>query len=106
MNTKSIAEMRADLEKQAKRLEAFENILERVDRLIHENMVMVEETPYHREEYIDEETGETKTRTVWATYKTDEDGNYIYEPPTEDDYRHPDYVALLAARDEIMGLLQ
>lgn len=100
----TIDEMRADLEAKQKRLNAFGQILESIDAIIHSNMEARVKTPSHYETYTDE-NGEEKRKYIWAEYEEDENGNTIYDEPTEGDWKYEDYKALCAVRDEILTLL-
>lgn len=101
---KTIEAMKAELEAKTKRLEAFEDILEAIDSVIHSKMnARIKTEPYY-EEYTDE-NGETKKKYHWAEYEEDENGNTLYDAPSEDDWNYSKYTALCAVRDEIIALL-
>lgn len=101
---KTLEAMKAELEAKQKRLEAYEQILESVESLIHSQMQPRIKTESWYEDVTDE-NGETKRKYHWAEYEEDEDGNTLYDEPTEDDWRYSKYIALCSARDEIMSLL-
>ena len=104
-NGMTIEQHIAELEAKIKRAEAFERVLKSVDNMIEGFMVPEIDEPSRREKYIDEETGEEKTRYVWETYKKDENGNTIYHEPDEEHYNYKDYVALKKVRDEIVAIV-
>lgn len=103
--TMTIEERIAELEAQKERIEAFGRVINSVDNMIENLMTPEVETETWKETYIDEETGEEKTRWHWETYKKDEDGNTIYHEPSEDSYNYKEYVALKRVRDEIMQMI-
>lgn len=104
-NTKQTIEaMRADLEQRQQRLGAFEEIIEAIDRLIHDKMTPRVLLPSHYETYTDE-NGEEQRKYIWTEYEEDEEGNTIYDAPDSDDWRYNSYVALLGVKAEIISLL-
>lgn len=84
--TKSISEMKQELEKQKTRLEAFEIVMDKIDEAIKWNCMSIKR----------DENGDT-------IY--DEDGEYVFEAPQEGEYRYEEYIALTGVRDEIMAII-
>lgn len=84
--TKSISEMKQELEKQKTRLEAFEIVMDKIDEAIKWNCMSIKR----------DENGDT-------VY--DEDGEYIFEAPQEGEYKYEEYIALTGVRDEIMAII-
>lgn len=84
--TKSISEMKQELERQKTRLEAFEIVMDKIDESIKWNCMSIKR----------DENGDT-------IY--DEDGEYVFEAPQEGEYRYEEYIALTGVRDEIMAII-
>lgn len=84
--TKSISEMKQELERQKTRLEAFEIVMDKIDEAIKWNCMGIKR----------DENGDT-------IY--DEDGEYVFEAPQEGEYRYEEYIALTGVRDEIMAII-
>lgn len=84
--TKSISEMKQELDRQKTRLEAFEIVMDKIDEAIKWNCMSIKR----------DENGDT-------IY--DEDGEYVFEAPQEGEYRYEEYIALTGVRDEIMAII-
>ena len=95
----------AELEEQKRRAEAYSDLIRHLDSEIAYRCEKIEVTPSRREEYIDEETGETKTKYIWATYEKDENGDDKLVPPEEGHYNYPMYKTLLQIKDEILAII-
>lgn len=94
-----------ELENQKLRAEAFKAVLEHLDTEIEWKMDKIEIKAGYNEEYVDEETGETKKKWHWAEYEKDENGCDKRIPPEEGSYQYPMYKALLAVKDEILAII-
>lgn len=102
---KTIEAMKAELEAKTRRLEAFEDIMKVIEERIHSEMRPRVAKESWTETWTDEETGEEKTKYHWTEFEEDENGNTLYDAPTEDDWHYPKYVSLCSVRDEILALL-
>ena len=85
-NTMTIAERKADLDRQRERLDAFDSIMGKIEDLIKWECMEVKH----------DDNGEAMH---------DENGDYIYEAPQEGEWRYDRYRALTSARDEIMNII-
>lgn len=95
----------AELEEQKMRAEAFADVIKYLDREIAYKCDKIEVTPSRYEEYVDEETGETKKKYIWPTYELDENGDEKLVPPEEGSYNYPMYRMLMQIKDEILAII-
>ena len=103
--TATTDELRAELEKSRVRLECYAELLEDCDRHLHYTMERHELTPSRSETYTDDD-GVERTRYIWPTYETDDDGNDLYFPPSEEDnWNYPKYLAWCAIIEQVRDLV-
>ena len=100
----SIEEHIAELERQKRRAEAMQEVIESIDCTLRAYSSPIIEKEGYYESYIADD-GEEKERWIHTVYATDEDGNEIRTPPKEGDYYYEKFVALMSLREEILAIL-